>query len=282
VPEFSAPAKLNLTLEVLGRRPDGYHEIKSVIQTIDLCDTIWLEPADDIHFQCSEPGLQSSDNLAYRAASLLREAIGGEKGALVRVEKKIPLASGLGGGSSDAAAVLLGLNELWKLALPLERLEVLATRLGSDVPFFLHRGAALVEGRGERVTPLPFTPEFWSVLLRPALPAIPQKTQTLYNSLRAASFTGGEFSQRLVESLQRASGLAPSLLFNVFESIAFEIYPDLEGYQKRLLASGAGSVHLAGSGPVLFTLVEGKNQAEEICGFLCQQGMETYMVQAVG
>ncbi|MFQ5825994.1 MAG: 4-(cytidine 5'-diphospho)-2-C-methyl-D-erythritol kinase, partial [Dehalococcoidia bacterium] len=276
MPEFSAPAKLNLTLEVLRRRPDGYHEIRSVIQAIDLCDTIWLEPAEDIHLQCSEPALQSSDNLAYRAASLLREAPGGGKGALVRLEKRIPLASGLGGGSSDAAAVLLGLNELWGLALPLERLEALAARLGSDVPFFLHRGAALVEGRGERVTPLPPPPEFWAVLLRPTLPAISQKTQTLYNSLRAASFTGGEFSQRLVESLRRGSGLAPSLLFNVFESIAFEVYPDLEGYQKRLLASGAGSVHLAGSGPVLFTLAEGKSQAEEICGSLRRQGMEAY------
>ncbi len=140
-----APAKVNLTLEVLGRRDDGYHDIVSIMQTVDLCDTITLEPADALAIECDDTSIGPSANLALRAATLLNESTGGGKGAKIRLEKRIPVAAGLGGGSSDAAATLVGLNRLWGLDLPIERLVGLAAGLGSDVPFFIHGGVAMVQ-----------------------------------------------------------------------------------------------------------------------------------------
>ena len=141
---LKARAKVNLTLEVLGRREDGYHDIASIIQTIDLCDTLSLEPADSILFECDKPELQSQDNLALKAAYLLKASTGYDGGARITLLKGIPVSAGLGGGSSDAAATLTGLNTFWGLGLPLDELIPLAAQLGSDVPFFLHGGTAMV------------------------------------------------------------------------------------------------------------------------------------------
>ena len=145
-----APAKVNLTLEVLGKRHDGYHDIASVMQTISLFDTLTFTPADNVKVSSNVSVLNNKDNLVYRAAVLLKDEIGVSEGADIRLDKGIPLDAGLGGGSSDAAAALLGLDRLWGLGLLKTQLKDLAARLGSDVPFFLRGGSALVEGRGER------------------------------------------------------------------------------------------------------------------------------------
>src|SRR4051812_28052544 len=165
---LQAPAKVNLTLEVLGRRPDGYHDVCSVVQAISLADELTFAPAANITLRCSQPELQGPGNLACRAADLLRRATGVRDGAALTLTKRVPVAAGLGGGSSDAAAALRGLNTLWRLRLAEERLADLAAQLGSDVPFFLQPGGcALVEGRGERLTPLPALPTQWLVLVKP-------------------------------------------------------------------------------------------------------------------
>ncbi len=152
---LKAYAKINLTLEVLGRREDGYHDIVSILQTIDLHDTLTLEPAQDMALECDQSELEGPDNLVLKAAALLREATGCHQGARLKLQKGIPLAAGLGGGSSDAAAALLGLSRLWGLGLSAEKLMPLAAKLGSDVPFFLYGGTAMAQGRGEIVRPLP-------------------------------------------------------------------------------------------------------------------------------
>ncbi|GAI27125.1 unnamed protein product, partial [marine sediment metagenome] len=170
-----APAKINLVLEVLGKRDDGYHEIRSLVQTISLYDVLSFELAEGISLDCTEPSLQSPDNLAIQAARLLREVSGSEKGVKIGLEKRIPWGAGLGGGSSDAAAVLLALNKLWGLDLTTSGLVGLGAKLGSDVPFFIYKGTALVEGRGERVTPLSASLPGWFVLLLPPLPQMPGK-----------------------------------------------------------------------------------------------------------
>ena len=190
----------------------------------------------------------------------------------------------VGGGSSDAATVLLGLNGLWCLGLSLGRLKAVGAQLGSDVPFFLHGGVALVEGRGEIVCPFDSRDraEFWAVLLVPDPPSIPGKTQALYNSLEQASFTRGESSWRLAEELIRTGAVEPSLLFNVFESVAWDVFPGLDGCRELFQECGASSVHLAGSGPVLFTLLGDRDRAEAICGSLRMEGMEAHAVQALG
>ena len=279
--KYLAPAKINLVLEVLGKRDDGYHEIRSLIQTINLCDVLSFESADRISFECTKPGLQTSDNLVVQAAGLLKKASGCEKGARIKLEKRIPWAAGLGGGSSDGAATLLALDKLWGLKMAVSDLMEMAARLGSDVSFFIHGGAALIQGRGEEVTPLKIPVPGWFVLLVPSLPEIPGKTQQLYSRLNARHFTGGQFAYRAFRIWSQNEPIAPSLLFNVFDSVAFDAFPGLEDYWKRFEGAGAENIHLVGSGSTLFTSVEDESQAEKMCGLLRQQGLEAYAVSTI-
>jgi len=222
-----APAKLNLTLEVLAKRPDGYHEIRSVIQTINLCDSLNFQLSQSIKFNSDMPSWIPEDSLVSKATSLLREATGCSKGATIEVSKRIPLVSGLGGDSSDAAATLHGLNRLWGLGLLREKLLDLAAQIGSDVAFFVYGGTALVEGRGEVVTPLPPLPHMWVVLMLPPVPRLVGKTEQLYASLNASHYTDGQITQRLVEELKRGREFTPSLLFNTFDNVAFDSFTRL-------------------------------------------------------
>ena len=279
--KYLAPAKINLVLEVLSKRADGYHEIRSLIRAINLCDVLSFELADETSFECTEPSLQTSDNLVVQAAELLKKVSGYNKGAKIKLEKRIPWGAGLGGGSSDGAVTLLALNKLWGLKLTTSDLVELAARLGSDVPFFIHGGTALIEGRGEKVTPLPASVMGWFVLLMPPLPKIPRKTQQLYSRLDARHFTEGQFAGKASKIWSRDRRLSPSLLFNVFDEVAFGAFPGLEDYWRRFEEAGGADIHLVGSGPALFAPVDSEAKAEEICQRLCQQGLEAYAVPTV-
>ncbi len=276
-----APAKLNLTLEVLAKRRDGFHEVRSVIQTINLCDSLCFQSGENIEFKSNLPNWIPEESLVSKAASLLQQVTGCSKGATVEVKKRIPLLSGLGGDSSDAAAVLRGLNQLWGLGLSSEKLLELAWQLGSDVAFFLYGGTALVEGRGELVTPLLPLPHMWVVLIMPPMPRLPGKTKQLYDSLKANHHTDGQITARLVEKLKSGGEFTPSLLFNTFENVAFTRFPVLSVSRKHMVKVGATDVHLAGSGPALFTLVKNKAQAEELYTHLQQQGLESYLTDTL-
>lgn len=277
-----AHAKINLTLEALGRREDGYHEVATVMQTVSLADTLCFEEADQLELQCSDPSLQTEDNLVLRAARLLQRETGSDKGALIRLTKRIPAAAGLGSGSTDAAAALVGLSSLWGLGPGRERLAQLAAELGSDVAFFLHGGTALARGRGELVAPLPPLPRRWMVLLSPAIPPVPGKTGRLYSLLTPSHFTSGQFAERLIAHLGEGADLGPSLLYNVFERVAFGFFSGLEDCRSRLLRAGAESVHLAGSGPALFALVRDEAEGEAILSGLRSEGLEACLVETVG
>lgn len=272
-----APAKINLTLEVLGKRPDGYHEIRSVVQTISLCDQLHFQPGQEVTFKSNLPEWTPEKSLVAKAVSLLQETTGCAQGVMIKVNKSIPLASGLGGDSSDAAATLRGLNELWGLKLSPEPLWPLAAQLGSDVPFFLYGGTALIEGRGEKVTPLPSLPQRWVVLVVPEVPRPPEKTRQLYASLNTSHYTDGQITQRLVAELNE--GGEPSILFNTFENVAFARFPRLKVYRDHLVKMGAKDIHLAGSGPTLFTLLKDKAKAEDLYLRCKHQKMETYLVE---
>jgi 4-diphosphocytidyl-2-C-methyl-D-erythritol kinase len=274
-----APAKINLTLEVLGKRPDGYHQIRSVIQSINLCDSLRFRLSDDIEFSCDNPSLVLEESLVSRATALLQQATSCSKGATVEISKRIPLTSGLGGDSSDAAAILRGLNRLWQLGLSLKELLELTSRLGSDVAFFLYGGTALVEGRGERVTPLPPLPRRWVVLMVPPMPRMPGKTQRLYASLKPKHYTKGQITDRLVARLSQGGEVALSMLFNVFDEVAADNFTGLGEYREKFFRAGAGSVHLAGSGPGLFTMLKDKAQAEDLYTRCQQQGLECYLAE---
>jgi 4-diphosphocytidyl-2-C-methyl-D-erythritol kinase len=274
-----APAKINLVLEVLGKDND-YHRISSIVQSVDLCDVLNFQPDEEICLECAEPSLKR-DNLVTQAAALLKESTKCSLGSRIELRKHIPWGVGLGGGSSDAAATLLALNELWGLKLPLSELVSLASKLGSDVPFFVHKGTALVGGRGEKVTPLPSLPATWFVLLVPPLPKIPAKTKQMYNNLCAAHYTGGQFVQKALSSLKQGKGIDPDLMFNVFEKVAFDFFLGLGKYRKILEEARAPGVYLAGSGPCLFTFFSGKGKARELFSHLKKQRLECYLASSL-
>jgi len=270
-----APAKVNLVLEVLGRLGD-YHRISSIMQSIDLCDVLSFHLNDEIRFQCDEPGLEY-DNLVTRAAEALRASTGCGLGARIELRKRIPWGVGLGGGSSDAAATLLGLNELWRLGLATGELVDLGAKLGSDVPFFIYGGTALVEGRGEAVTPLRSLPSTYFVLLVPQLPRMAGKTGQMYARLSSAHFTDRWFVQKAVAALTQGKAIDHGLMLNTFEQVAFDLLPELGEYRKILEEGGAPAVHLAGSGPCLFASYSEKERAVELFSHLRKRGCECYL-----
>jgi 4-diphosphocytidyl-2-C-methyl-D-erythritol kinase len=278
VVEVKAPAKINLILEVLAERPDGFHEIRSVVQTIGLYDSLRFRPSRQLSFSCDNPDFVSDKSLVPRAAVALREASGSTSGASVEIKKRIPMVAGLGGDSSDAAAVLSGLNQLWELRLsPLELVE-LASRLGSDVPFFIYGGTALVEGRGEKLKALPPLTHRWVVLIVPPFPRMEEKTRKLYASLKSSHYTDGQITEKLVRALNDKK-FRRSMLFNTFENVAFELFPKLKLYRDHFVKLGAYQVHLAGSGPALFTLMDEKMQAENLYARCQFQGLESYLAE---
>lgn len=242
------PAKVNLSLRVLGRRSDGYHELRTVFQAVDLWDTLEAEPAEGLHLRC-DPGDVPSDhtNLVLRAAAALREAAARpDLGASLVLRKRIPVGGGMGGGSADAAGALLLLSRLWDLTLPGRRLRELAEGLGSDVPFFLQGGTALARGRGEDLVPLPFAGA------RPILLGFPPfgtSTAEVYAALTARN-TG--------VSLRRLSGgnwrkdKEFSASRNDLEAIVLARWPELDAFRAALSREGALQASVAGSGSTVF------------------------------
>jgi len=282
---FHAYAKVNLTLEVLGKRPDGFHEIASVLQTIDLADIFSLEPAQTIQFVCRDPSAGRPDLLAepiLRAANLLREKTRCSKGALIRLgHVGIPRAAGLGSSSSGPASVLNGLNELWALDLSLDRLEAIAAELGSDTPFFIRGGTVLARGRGEHLAPLPSPSPAWLVILVPPVEPVQNKTARLYQSLKPVHFTSGAATEALASELRQGKPLPPESLYNTFEHVAFDFFTGLREYRAKFLAAGAQRVHLAGSGPALFALVSGESSGEAIARRLRGEGFQAYLAHTL-
>ena len=261
--KVKAYAKLNLTLEVIRRRDDGYHDIVSVVQTVGIHDTLTFESADSVSLECDTEELNSEDNLVLKAARLLGEDQGKGKGARITLEKKVPVSAGLGGGSSDAASTLLALNRLWDLGLSVDELSEPAASLGSDVPFFLHGGTGMVQGRGEQVRPLPPADLDWFVIVTPDMRA-ERKTAAAYDTLGPTNLTRGALSRKLEARIRGGGDVPPQFLFNAFDGVAFGLYPGLEVYWETLQSLGAREVHLAGSGPSIFAPVANKETGTAI------------------
>ena len=281
--EVRAYAKINLTLEVLGRRDDEYHEVRTVLQTIDLADVLGFEKSALLEVESSDRSLDGESNLVWRAADLLRRATGYGGGARIHLEKHIPVGMGLGGGSSDAAATLVCLNNLWDLKLNFEALYELAASLGSDVPFFLTGGTCLGTGRGEHIASLPPPPEHWLVLLcPPPLSDVDStsKTGKMYAMVRPEDFTDGRYTKQLVEALARDS-FSGDLLFNGFEPVSRRAFPSAVEVEQAFLQAGAAKVGLAGSGPALYTLTRSENEAQAVFKSLKTRGLEAYCVSTV-
>ena len=255
--KLEAHAKLNLTLEVLGKRPDGYHNLVSVMQTIDLHDEIELEESDEISLDCDVPELSNDDNLAVKAAKALQTVAGVSDGVHITLRKRIPAAGGLGGGSADAAAVLSGLNRLWGAGLDARELSSLGLAIGSDVPYLLQGGTALVQGRGEDVTPLPKADLKWFVLLSPGF-QIENKTGQLFSKLTGGNHSRGALSHKLAGRIRGGGDVPPQFFFNVFDQVADDAFPAIDEYRSAFSGVGAAEVMLTGAGPSLWAVPDSR------------------------
>ena len=277
--ELSAAAKVNLALEVLSRRPDGYHEIATVMQTVDLSDRMMLEDTDGLEVRTSATGVPTDErNLAYRAAAALREAAGIARGARITLDKRIPVAAGLGGGSTDAAAALVGLNRLWGLRWPVERLEELAVGLGMDVPFFLRGGAALGTGRGERLSPLG-SAALALVLVNPRFAV---STAEMYGRITPAMYSDGARAKDAAGALEsRRAGRVAGSLYNGLELAARAAYPQIGQMQAALVSAGALGAAMSGSGPTVFGVARSWEQARQIQARVARGSWECWAVRTL-
>jgi 4-diphosphocytidyl-2-C-methyl-D-erythritol kinase len=271
-------AKVNLALEVLGKRGDGYHEIATVLQAVDLFDRLKLEAADTLSLHTDDPDLPTDDgNLVMRAARLLRKAAGIEAGARIRLSKRIPVAAGLGGGSSDAAAALWGLSQLWRLRWPKARLQELAVELGMDVPFFLGTGRAVARGRGERLTTLPGGGGYALVLVNPR---VPLSTREVYGRVPAGWRAEATGTERVIEALRtRNVNTVASALTNNLESVVEPVLPVIGRMKAALLAAGALGAIMSGSGPTVFGMARSLDHARQIRTRVSRAGWACWAVR---
>lgn len=279
--KIEAHAKINLALDVLGKRPDGYHQVEMIMQSVSLADTVTLtEVPGEIKLTASEARLPcNSDNLAYRAAALLRDTLHIDKGVVIHLEKRIPIAAGLAGGSSDAAAVLKGLNQLWQLGLSMDELMRLGAKLGSDIPFCVSGGTMRAYGRGELLEPLPAMPKAFVVL---AKPFVGVSTAWVYRNYRPAQVKQRPDIPAMIASLGKGEydGIA-SRLCNVLESVTIPAYPAVAQIKKLMSDYGAASL-MSGSGPTVFGLVADRVQAEKIAVQLKQEvKAQVYVAETV-
>ncbi|HUE37232.1 MAG TPA: 4-(cytidine 5'-diphospho)-2-C-methyl-D-erythritol kinase [Candidatus Acidoferrum sp.] len=265
-----SPCKVNLLLNVLGRRADGFHELETVLQPVNLCDEITFERAKNgIQLSCSEKSLPTGpDNLIFRAAENFFAAAGISGGVKIHLEKKIPLAAGLGGGSGNAATTLLALNELFGGALAVEKLSGVAASLGSDVPFFLQRKPALGVGRGERIQPLEHFPALKDRAILLIHPGFGISTPWAYKNLaRFPAALNGQNgrAQKLISLLQgNDAKMAAPQFYNSLEAPAFEKFPILQLYEEFLFAGGASAALMSGSGSTTFAICEDVPAAESL------------------
>lgn len=258
--EINVPAKINLWLEVIRKREDGYHELSSLMLPVGIRDrlVVALREEKGIRLECGHPAVPNdASNLAWRAAEAFLDVVGAKNGVQIRLEKHIPVAAGLGGGSADAAAVLLALNRLYGDCLAAPRLATLAQALGADVPFFLYQRPALARGIGEQLEAVEGLPNYPLVLVKPPLKV---STRWVYQSLK---LTRGGTRIKLQSLLARPWRL-PEVMENDLETVTLARYPALGQIKQWLLERGAVGALMSGSGPTVFGVFGRKSEAEEV------------------
>jgi len=242
-----ACAKLNLGLEVLGRRDDGFHDLDTIFQEIEWCDALTLRKAPQLTLECEASPIPDEDNLALAAAKALADHLGIPPDAAIHLRKHVPMAAGLGGASSDAAHTLLGLVDLWQVSIAPSDLERIAARLGSDVPFFLTGGTAHGTGTGTTLAPLP-TPATAFVVIAPDI-TIPNKTRELYRRLIPGDWSDGSSVRKQADRLRHGLPLDPTLCVNAFARALREIAPEVGYLHDAARAKSIEGLHLSGAGP---------------------------------
>jgi 4-diphosphocytidyl-2-C-methyl-D-erythritol kinase len=272
---LKAPAKVNYRLDVLNRRPDGYHELRMIMQRIDLCDDVVIDLTDDpgIRVTCGRQGVPDGPaNIAWRAADSLLQMTDRQVGLDIAITKNIPVAAGLGGGSSDGATVLMGVNELLGLKFSDERLMDIGLKLGADVPFFIFKRSALAEGIGERLTPVSGLPPLWLVLVNPNIHV---STAWVYQNLQLTTDKVPHIIPHLFNSIMDVC----AILANDLEKVTVKRFPVIGEIKKRLLNEGACGALMSGSGPTVFGIFSGEDGARHAARALA--GESSWFVTAV-
>lgn len=275
-------AKINVTLDVLEKRSiDGYHYIRTIMLPISLADTVELRIAENVTVSCMPPiAGPSESNLAFRAAAKLKAVTGYSGGVRIQITKVIPVAGGLAGGSTNAAAVLRGLNQLWRTKLTDADLSALAMELGSDVPFFIGDRPALVEGIGERVTPISVHHPMWAVLAVPAVEKSTGNVFRLFDELKQVDRpdTGAMLSALAagdIEAVARALG-------NVFEQVMLPRHPEIRLLKEAMMGAGAAASLMSGAGPTVFGIVDSQAAAQRVAERMTAYACRTHLVQVAG
>lgn len=264
-----ALAKINLGLDILGKREDGYHEVRMIMQTIQMYDVLEIKKkkAPGISLSVNYPYIPCDErNLVYKAAKLLMDEFQVKGGVTIRLEKFIPVAAGMAGGSSDAAATLVGINRLFKLGLSERELMDRAVKIGADVPYCIMRGTALAEGIGEKLTALPPMPECFILIGKPAVSV---STRFVYGNLKADQITEHPDVDSLIHSLEAQD--LPALcasMGNVLEEVTVPAYPVIQGIREQMLQCGALQAMMSGSGPTVFGIFDSYARAKEACARL--------------
>ena len=275
---LKAPAKVNLFLEILGKRDNGYHEIETIMQEIDLADSLQFEETQEgVTLECNDKNIPANqDNLVCKAANLILEECGIKKGVLINLEKNIPVGAGLGGGSSDAATTLKALNSLWKVGLNNEELMGFAAKLGSDIPFFINGKTALCRGRGELITPVEVRNRMDYIIL---FPRVHISTETIYKNLKIDLTKKRKDVSFFLDALKYSEVASISkLLFNRLEEIIFATYPDLLQVKSTLESFDFCGLSISGSGSAFFGLCNDRHQAEVIKSKIELSGMGNVFV----
>ena len=277
-----APAKINLTLDVLHKRPDGYHEVEMIMTTVDLADRIGLEMREDgaIHIISVDRFVPNDHrNLAYQAAKILKEMYKVKSGVSIKIEKNIPVAAGLAGGSSDAAATLKGLNVLWGLNLTIDELAQIGTKIGSDVAFCVYGGTALATGRGEKIQELPAPANCWVILAKPTLGV---STADVYGNLKIDQIIHPKTTAMVNAIKDKDYDLMCNSLGNVLEDVTLKLYPEVANLKEQMQRFGADAVLMSGSGPTVFGLVNQESRVQRIYNGLRGFCDEVYAVRLMG
>lgn len=260
-----APAKINLCLDVLHKRSDGYHEVEMVMTMVDLADRLEMSelPTDTIIIS-SHAGYIPLDekNLAFQAAKRMKERYDVKRGVYIHLDKRIPIAAGLAGGSSDAAATLRGLNRLWGLGLSSDELQLIGAELGSDVPFCVTGGTAFASGRGERLQAITSPPQCWVIL---AKPPIHVSTADVYGRFKVDQIRDHPRTAQVIEAIERGDlrGMCESM-GNVLEEVTLLMYPEVKRIKDLMLRLGAEGALMSGSGPTVFAIVERESKVARI------------------
>ncbi|MGV8145440.1 MAG: 4-(cytidine 5'-diphospho)-2-C-methyl-D-erythritol kinase [Alkaliphilus sp.] len=278
--QVRARAKINLSLDVIKKRVDGYHEVKMIMQQIDLYDTITLIDNNSqkikIVTKC-EYIPTGPKNIAYIAAELLKKKLDINRGVDIRIKKNIPVTAGLAGGSSNAASVLLGLNELWDLRLSTKELMILGVDIGADVPFCVLGGAALAEGIGEELIPIRGLENVWIVISKPAFSV---STEGVYKQLDLSKLQPRHDINMLINAVEKGDLIRLSKnMFNVLEEVTVSNYPIIKQIKKKMLEYNAIGSMMSGSGPTVFGMYKSYERAKSAQRKLLKLYKQTYIAQ---